>query len=141
MIGIKRTKGQFITELETKCRRVAELEKSKARLEQVNEQLRGRESKYHALFKGVKDGIVLIDSETGFIVDCNPEFESQTGRKLEQLKQMKLWEVKHPEKVPAAKQKFLAIKDKGAGLSTELEYQKPDGEIVPIEFVSKRMRI
>ena len=140
-MGIKKTKEHLIKESETQCRHIVELEKSKAKLEQINEQLRGKESKYHALFKGVKDGIVLIDSETGFIVDCNPEFESQTGRKLKQLKQMKIWEVRPPEKVSAAKKNFLTIKDKGVGISAELEYQKPDGEIVPIEFVSKRMRI
>ena len=45
------------------------------------------EGKYKALFNEAMDGIVLIDCETWQIVDCNPEFERQTGRTLEQLKE------------------------------------------------------
>ncbi len=41
------------------------------------EQIRSEE-KYRALFMLANDGIVVIDVETGIIVDANPEFERQT---------------------------------------------------------------
>ncbi len=135
------TKGQFMQELKSLERRLTELEESEAECKRTVELLREGEAKYHALFNGVKDGIVLIDSETGFIVDCNPEFESQTGRKLKQLKQMKIWEIRPPEKILAAKKKFVEIKEKGFGGSVELEFQKPDGKIGSIEFLSRRIMI
>ncbi len=107
----------------------------------AEEALRESERKYYSLFNEAQDGIVLVDSETGHTVDCNPEFESQTGRKLEQLKKMKVWELRPPQKVGAAKKKFYEIKENGTGDSAELEFQKPDGEIVYIEFKAKGVKV
>ena len=107
----------------------------------VNGPIGGSEAKYRALFHGARDGIVLIDHETGAIVDCNPAFEHQTGRPLSQLKKMKIWQVRPPQKRAAARKKFFEVRDAGAGSSAELELQKPDGEIVYIEFISSRLRI
>ncbi|MFQ5753932.1 MAG: PAS domain S-box protein, partial [bacterium] len=99
------------------------------------------EGKYHAIFSEASDGIVLIDGKTGQIVDCNPEFERQTGRQLEQLRAMKIWEVRPFEKVASSKKKFFEIQKKGVGGSEELEFQKPDGEIVSVEFLSRLITI
>ncbi|MCH8177588.1 MAG: PAS domain S-box protein [Proteobacteria bacterium] len=99
------------------------------------------EERYRVIFTQARDGIVLVDSETGSIVDCNPEFENQTGRKLEQLRKMRIWEIRPPNIVEEAKKKFLEIRTAGIGNSSELEFQKPDGEIVFIEFLAKRIQI
>ncbi len=90
---------------------------------QMEQKLIESERKYHTIFDEARDGIVLIDKESGYVVDCNPEFEKQTGRKIEQLKKMKIWEVRPPEKVEVAKRKFSEIKEKGMGGSSELEFQ------------------
>jgi PAS domain S-box-containing protein len=103
--------------------------------------LRESEEKYRTLFNEARDGIALIEIETGQIIDCNAEFENQTGRKLKQLKKMKIWEVRPSEKIEAAKKKFFETKVKGTGGSKELEFQKPNGEIVPVEFVSRVVKI
>ncbi len=107
----------------------------------VEDALQELNEKYYTIFDEALDGIVLIDFETGQIVECNPEFERQTGRKLELLKKMKIWELRPPEKVETAKQKFFEVRSKGSGGSRELELQKPDGEIFPIEFVVNVVRI
>ena len=39
------------------------------------------EQRYLSLFNQARDGIVLIDTTSGCIVDCNPEYEKLTGRK------------------------------------------------------------
>jgi PAS domain S-box-containing protein len=103
--------------------------------------LQESEEKYRALFNQARDGIGLIDLQTGQIVDCNPEFENLSGRELKQLKNMKIWELIPPGKVEAAKKKFFEIKEKGTDGSREFELQKPDGEIVPIEYVNRVIRI
>ena len=108
---------------------------------QAEENLRESEEKYRALFNEARDGIVIIDNETGNIVECNSEFENQTGRKLEQLRKMKIWEIRVPEKIELAKKKFLEVKEKGEGGSRELEFQKPDGKVIPIEFLSRVVKI
>ena len=103
--------------------------------------LQESEEMYRSIFTKARDGIVLIDCETGFITDCNPEFESQTGRQLGQLKKMTIWQVRSPEKIEAAKKKFFELTKEGMGGSNELEFQKPDGEIVSIEFVATAVTI
>jgi two-component system CheB/CheR fusion protein len=97
--------------------------------------------KYRSIFQEARDGIVLMEAETGRIVECNPEFERQTGRKLEDLKKMKIWEIRPPGKVEAARRKFFEIRQKGVGGSRQLEFQKPDGALVPVEFESKVISI
>ncbi len=94
--------------------------------------LQESEESYRAIFTHARDGIVLVDRETGRIINCNPEFEKQTGRQLEQLKKMTIWQVRPPEKIAAAQKKFFEIKEGGMGGSSELEFQKPDGEIISI---------
>ena len=103
----------------------------------AEEDLRESEKKYSTLFNEARDGIVLTDVETGKITDCNPCFEMLTGRDKKQLQTMHIWEIRPPEKIELARAKFLEIKEKGFGGSSQLEFQRPDGEIVDIEFVAK----
>jgi PAS domain S-box-containing protein len=99
------------------------------------------EQRYLALFNQARDGIVLIDAASGYIVDCNPEYEKLTGRKLKQLKNLRIWELRPPEKIEAARKLFLEVKQRGKGGSRELEYQQPGGKIVPIDFLTSKVVI
>ncbi len=99
------------------------------------------EEKYRSIFTEARYGIALVDADTGEIADCNQEFERQTGRNLEHLVKMKVWELRPPEKVAAARQKFLEIRRKGRGESEGLEFQKPGGELMHIEFSAKAITI
>jgi len=99
------------------------------------------ESKYRALFTEAMDGIVLIDCGTWHIVDCNPEFEKQTGRTLAQLKELKAWTVLPAEQHELARQTLVEIREAESGRGSDFNMQKPDGEIVPIEFSAKLLNI
>lgn len=99
------------------------------------------EGKYRALFNEAIDGIVLIDCETWQIVECNPAFERQTGRTLEQLKKLKVWEVLPPDQHEAARQSFLKAQEMGSTEVRNLKLQKPGGEITPIESSGKYLSI
>jgi PAS domain S-box-containing protein len=89
--------------------------------------------KYQALFLEARDGIVLID-ETGSIVECNPEFERQTGRSLPELQQLKIWALHTKDKTALVEENFHKIWKDGKGGSDELAFVTPDGAILPIEF-------
>ncbi|UCD08496.1 MAG: PAS domain S-box protein [Dehalococcoidales bacterium] len=108
---------------------------------EIEEKLYASEERYRGIFNEARDGIVLVDVNTGMITECNPEFEKQTGRTQEQLKEMKIWELRPPEKIQAAFKKFNEISKEGIGESGELEFSKPDGDIVYIEFLSKKVTI
>lgn len=100
-----------------------------------------QEERYRAVFNEANDGIVLVDSETGGIVECNPEFELICGRKSGDLKTMKIWDIRPPEKKESTKEKFFEIKGKGAGGSSDLGILRPSGEVVPVEFKTKVVKI
>lgn len=91
------------------------------------------EDRFRVIFENARDGIVLI-GESGLIADCNPEFERQAGRPLEQLRQTHIWELRPADKIEAARNKFYEIWRTGSGGTSELAFQRPDGAIVPIEF-------
>ncbi len=105
----------------------------------VNVAIMESEEKYRSLFEEAKDGIVLIDVETGVIVDCNSEFERQTGRDYDSLCGMRIWELRPEDKVDAARKTFFRIAKEGQGGSAELDFLQPGGALVPIEFESTKV--
>jgi PAS domain S-box-containing protein len=119
--------------------RVVEVARDVTKRKRAEEALRASEERYSTIFYEARDGIVLTDKETGRIEDCNPQFEELAGRSLRDLKQMKIWEIRPPEKVEKARKTFYELREKGVGGSEDLEFQRPDGTIVPIEFVAKKV--
>jgi PAS domain S-box-containing protein len=99
------------------------------------------EEKYHALFENAHDGIVLYDAETGAVVDCNQEFERETGRNLAQLSNRTMWELRPPELVEPARRLFNEIKQHGQVGPIESAYERPNGEVVPVEYSSKLITV
>ncbi len=99
------------------------------------------EGKYKAVFSEAMDGIVLIDAETSQAVDCNAEFEKQTGRTLAQLREIKIWEILLPEQHELARQAFFEIQKTGSGRGSDFKMQKPDGGVVSIEFSARFLDI
>ncbi|MFQ5905599.1 MAG: PAS domain S-box protein, partial [bacterium] len=133
----RRHAGEMVEMLQ----RVARLEQSEARQDAGQELPVESEEEYRVLFTEARDGIVLIDCEAGRIVDCNPEFEAQTGRPLDELKRMEVWELGPTEKMGTVRQSFLKIREDRIGGSREWQFQRPDGEVVPVDFLSKVVTI
>lgn len=105
------------------------------------QRLAAAEARYRAIFAGARDGIVMMDAETGLIADCNPEFERQCGRPLAELRTLHIWELRPAEQRAAARRKFEEIRDAGEGGGSGLDFERPDGSRLPIEFVSRSIRI
>jgi PAS domain S-box-containing protein len=96
------------------------------------------EEKYRAIFQEALDGIVLADYD-GRIIDCNPEFEKQAGRTLEELKTMHVWELRPPDKVNLAREMFGQLLAKGFVKDTEQYFIRPDGHTVVVELHARRV--
>jgi PAS domain S-box-containing protein len=103
----------------------------------VENALRESEERYRRLWEDSTDGLVLIDAESGMIVDCNPEFCHFAGRSKDQLATMRIWEIRPPAMQSLARQKFLEIRERGEGGSSELNFERPDGTEVRIDFKSR----
>lgn len=107
----------------------------------IDELIQQSEEKYHAIFNQARDGIVLIELESGKIIDCNPEFEAITGRTHKALLKLKIWELRSAEQREEARKMFYKIKENGSGGSGELDFIHKDGRIVPVDFVSSVVTI
>ncbi len=92
--------------------------------------------RYYNLFSNARDGIVLIDTATGLVADCNTEFEMQSGRTLAELKNLHIWELRPQALRETARHNFEEVLAAGKGGSNELGFERPDGSLIPIEFVS-----
>ncbi len=99
------------------------------------------EERLKIIYRESRDGIVLIDTDTGMIVDCNPAFEEITGRPLEVLKKMHVWQLRPPELRQKAIERFHEIRHTGMGGAIDLDIMKPDGTRRPIEFLAKVITI
>jgi len=103
--------------------------------------LRESEERYRRLWEDSTDGLALIDGESGMILDCNQEFSHLTGRSKDQLVTMRIWEVRPPAMQSLARQKFLEIRERGEGGSSELNFERPDGTEVRMDFKSRVLSI
>jgi len=108
---------------------------------QEKKALQESEERYSTLFNESRDGIVLINADTGQIEDCNPSFEDLTARKIDELKEMKIWELCPPDKAELVRTTFEEKRDPRPGRLSKLEFQTPDGSIVPLEFISKLIKL
>lgn len=99
------------------------------------------EQKYRSIFNLAGHGIVLVDGDTGRIVECNPEFERQTGRALDELYGLPVWHLRPPEEVDLAKTICRRVMEEGSGGSDVTHFLRPDGSKVPIDFRSKLVTI
>ena len=99
------------------------------------------EEKYRTLFTEAHDGILLIDSETELVIDCNPAFERMSGRTVDALKAMKIWELSSQDNVEALRKCFQRVKERGSDSNRELEIQKPDGVIIPMDISAQFIRL
>ena len=110
-------------------------------LRRANEAMRESEERYRSIFETSRAGIVVVDAEDGHIEDCNAQFENLSGRTLEELRKTKVWEIRPREKREASRAKFLEIRADGNGGSADLEFQRPDGSIVHVDFTAQRLTL
>ena len=102
---------------------------------------REAEEKYRLLFTDAHDGVVLLDSDSGCVVDCNRQFEAQTGRKLEELLHLTVCDLGDPAQAESGRRKFSEVLAKGESGSDELELRRPGGSTLSVEFRSRVIRL
>jgi PAS domain S-box-containing protein len=100
------------------------------------ETLRLSDARYRRLFETAQDGILILDAETGQVVDANPFLKELLGYSQEEFLGRKLWEIGPFKGEDASKNAFaeLQVNDRlhYEGLSLETK----DGQRVEVEFIS-----
>ncbi len=103
------------------------------RAEQI---LKASEVRYRRLFESAKDGIIILDAETGKIIDINPFLTSILGYTYEQLLGKTIWEIGSFKDIIANRKKFLELRRKGLVRYEDLPLETIEGRRIEVEFVS-----
>ena len=70
------------------------------------EALRTSELRYRRLFESAKDGILILDADTGMVVDVNPFLIALLGYSREQFLEKAIWELGFFKDIVANKASF-----------------------------------
>jgi len=102
----------------------------------MQEALRVSETRYRRLFESAKDGILILDAETGIIVDMNPFLIKMLGYSHEPFKGKAVWELGFFKDVAASKENFVELQQREYIRYEDLPLKTKDGKKMDVEFIS-----
>lgn len=94
------------------------------------------ENKYRRLFESAKDGILILDAETGKIIDVNPFLIEMLGYSKVQFIEKSIWEIGILKDIVANKDKFFELQQKKMVRYENLPLETFNGQKINVEFVS-----
>jgi len=103
---------------------------------QAEEILKSSEIRYRRFFEAVRDGILIINAETGTILDVNPFLIELLGYSHEQFLGKKLWEIGIFKDIAASKDNFKKLQEQKYIRFEDLPLETADGRLIYSEFVS-----
>jgi len=103
---------------------------------QAEELLNASEVRYRRLFESAKDGILILDCNTGIIVDVNPFLIELLGYSREQFIEKAVWELGPFKDIIPNRNKFLELQHQEYIRYENLPLETVDGRLVNVEFVS-----
>ena len=93
------------------------------------------EARYRRLFESAKDGILILDSATGLVLDVNPSLVSLLGHSPQWFIGKGIWELGFFKDTVARQENFAALQAEQS-LNANLAVEVFDGQQISIEFVS-----
>ncbi|MCK9461226.1 MAG: PAS domain S-box protein [Proteobacteria bacterium] len=102
----------------------------------IEHDLVASEARYRRLFEAAKDGILILDAETGRIVDVNPFLVELTGYSHEEFLGKHLWEIGSFRDIAASKESFAELQTEKYVRYEDLPLKTRDGRKIAVEFVS-----
>jgi PAS domain S-box-containing protein len=99
---------------------------------------REAEERYRVIFHEARDGNVLIDVDTGCVVEANAEFLRQAGRTPDELRATPVWGLCGALAAETERLRFEALGE-GEGNTWQTEIHRIDGGKVPVEFRAARI--
>jgi PAS domain S-box-containing protein len=131
-----KTKKQNINGIVEMQQRIAELEKVASERKQIEEKLQVSEIRYRRLFETAQDGILILNAETGNIVDVNPFLIDMLSYSFQEFVGKKLWEIGSFKDKEESKAAFTELQSKEYIRYDNLPLETKDGRRINVEFVS-----
>jgi PAS domain S-box-containing protein len=134
-----KTKKELVTEfreLQQENNSLKRLYRDISEFKKNKKALMASEIRYRSLFESAKDGILILDAETGKIVDVNPFLIELLGFSYDQFIEKSIWEIGVFKDILANHEKFAELKQNKYVRYTDLPLETKDGRTIHVEFVS-----
>src|ERR1044071_2415550 len=100
------------------------------------EAVRLSELRYRRLFETAQDGILILDADSGEIIDVNPFLIDLLDYPFEELRGRKLWEIGQFKDIAANRAAFETLQQSEYIRYENLPLRRRDGKAIQVEFVS-----
>jgi len=117
-------------------KRIALLEQVLQEKERSGEALQDSEKRYRRLFESAKDGILILDADTGKVVDVNPFLLKLLGYTYDALYGKHIWELGIFKDIAASRDAFKSLQANEYIRYEDLPLETIDGRPIAVEFVS-----
>jgi PAS domain S-box-containing protein len=94
------------------------------------------EVRYRRLFQTAKDGILILDADTGKVIDANPFMTALLGYSHEEFLGKELWEIGLFRDIEESRAAYRELQEKGYVRYENLPLESRSGHKVEVEFVS-----
>ena len=98
--------------------------------------VRASEVRYRRLFETAQDAILILDGDTGKIIDSNPFLSDLLGYSPDELLGKELWEIGLFQDIEANRAAFRQLQEQGYIRYEDLPLETKDGRRAYVEFVS-----
>ena len=102
----------------------------------AEEALNASELRYRRLFESAQDGILILDAQTGMIVDVNPFLIDLLGFSREVFLQKKVWELGLFKDIVVNQASFAELQQKEYIRFEDKPLETADGRKIDVEFIS-----
>jgi PAS domain S-box-containing protein len=102
----------------------------------TQEEMQASETRYRRLFESAKDGILILDAETGLIIDVNPFLIELLGYSHEAFSKKAIWELGFFKDIVANKDNFEELQSNEYIRYEDKPLETADGRRIDVEFVS-----
>lgn len=104
----------------------------------AEKKLLASEIRYRRLFEAAKDGILILNAETGAIEDVNPFLMEMLNYSHEEFIDKRLWEIGLFKDIASNKEKFAKLQEEGYIRYDNLPLSTREGKVIWVEFVSNK---
>ena len=102
----------------------------------TEEARRVSEIRYRRLFEAAKDGILILDADTGSVDDINPFLLHLIGHSKDEVLGRKIWELGFLKDLAMSRENFLELQRHEYVRYEDLPLESSDGRKIEVEFVS-----
>jgi PAS domain S-box-containing protein len=113
-----------------------DLKNQKSETDNKKSELQFYETRYRRLFESAQDGILIINAQSGLIIDVNPFLVGLLGYSKDQFLRKKLWDISAFKNIDYSKQLFKELQENEYIRYIDLPLESAGHKIIHVEFVS-----